>query len=635
MLECTEKIHTPVRIEYNIPTGTQEFNMIEESRELFDIMSTEEPYMRILNGRKDQVLWEKDMNLPEETQFVELFSMREQTFRRGHKKISIYCTVESTQTINRLKFKDPLQTYLSSKNVWIKPDLYATKAVSSPGFLTLLHPRITNKKELMEDMKRILSQTKVSQEEDQVIHQWQQAHSYIPTEGATLVPPFHLETSLRKWGEIKVEVISVYCKQEDAQYLKSLLVEASSQNLILKGLFIPTGLHLIEGKEVLTNLLREHSEYLQSVTSVQIDGISTDDMYREESDEGNIEQLLMDGPGVSAIERTFQTDYRGQWLVVVKQTELQDLGKYISENLHRIYKHKKGKKSKMVEDQSTGNQKGYRLFLIDNSLSRVGSYAEALKKRFPLTQRTDTKTQAKDQLGEQWTFNETQGKGYEPKFRGAKVDNTNSWTKTPQTKRVLQSEHQSRQSHRENDSDNASQHEHNSETTESFLNNSKNIAQNSTVRSNLGALTASQVETMFQQKIEELNQINKKSMETIQQSIEDTLDDMLERKLRKATNMMANSVTYKIITSFQKMFNKENKKTATTTDTEVVTQDITSNDTEVVIQQTQKTDQHTNCNTDTTNIQMMNAILQIEEQTNTPTDSTHDASLLESSTSPT
>ncbi len=84
---------------------------------------------------------------------------------------------------------------------------------------------------------------------------------------------------MRKWGEIQVEVLSIQCCIDDAQYLKCLLVEASSQGLFSQGLFVPTGLHLIEGKEVVMSLLREQQDFIKQVTSVQVEGISSKDMY--------------------------------------------------------------------------------------------------------------------------------------------------------------------------------------------------------------------------------------------------------------------------------------------------------------------------------------------------------------------
>ena len=278
MVENKEKLSTPVRIEFNIPHALEEFNIVEACLALFEQLRVGDQYIRILTGNKTTIIWEHNMQLPESDQFIDLFSMQEQVFRKGHKKISLYCTIESARPINQLKFREPLKSYLVQNDIWIKPDLYATKVVSSPGFMTLAHPRITNKTEYTIELEESLSQTKL-EENEEVVQEWKKHNPRKQTENGSFVPKFHLETSLRKWGVIHVEVISIHCSQEDAQYLKMLFAEASSQGLILKGLFIPTGLHLIEGKEVVKQLLEEQQNYIQRVTSVQIEGISVRDMY--------------------------------------------------------------------------------------------------------------------------------------------------------------------------------------------------------------------------------------------------------------------------------------------------------------------------------------------------------------------
>ena len=89
-------------------------------------------------------------------------------------------------------------------------------------------------------------------------------------EDGLIIPKFHLENSTRKWGVIKSEVLSINCTKEDAKYLKYLFAEASSQNLFNKWLFVPSGIHLMEGKEVMHGLLTEHNEFVDTLTSFMV-----------------------------------------------------------------------------------------------------------------------------------------------------------------------------------------------------------------------------------------------------------------------------------------------------------------------------------------------------------------------------
>ncbi len=212
--------------------------------------------LQVYEHTSTKLLWEKGADMIEDKQFVELFNMREQTFRNQNKKVTIYCTIVSSYNINRIKYTDPLKSFIMSNNVWIKPDFYSTNIVSSPGFFTLVHPKVTNKLEYAKELNSALNDTQKS-EDDPVVQEWMQnTGSEVVTELRT--PKFHLETTVKKWGNVRVEVLSVYCSKEAAMYMKYLLAEASSQGLFKKGIYVPAGLHLMEGKEVLSSLLREH-----------------------------------------------------------------------------------------------------------------------------------------------------------------------------------------------------------------------------------------------------------------------------------------------------------------------------------------------------------------------------------------
>ena len=55
------------------------------------------------------------------------------------------------------------------------------------------------------------------------------------------------------------------------------MTEAGAQQELPKGIFVPTVIHLMEGKEVMTQLLQEQQEFLENVTNLHLQGIH----YRE------------------------------------------------------------------------------------------------------------------------------------------------------------------------------------------------------------------------------------------------------------------------------------------------------------------------------------------------------------------
>lgn len=397
LTEEKAKINTPVKIEFNINANEPDFNVLEECTGLLEAMGTADPSIRITGSVSKILLWEVDGQMPDWDKFCAEFQMREQKYRKGNSKVTIFCVVESSMNINRIKFIDPVQSVLLAKNIWIKPDYYSTKVVSSPGFFTLLHPRLTHKQSLVKHIQNALRTTTVDTKEAIVV-EWHDIHPDAITETSTPTPPFHVETSLKKWGTIQTEVLSVHCSAEDAKYMKYLLTAASTQNKLATGLFVPTGLHLLEGKEVLTNLMREQYEFVQQTVSFQIEGVSRADMDTSKDGGQTTREILSQGPGVRGIESTYQTDHRGQWVLVVATNEVQSLQGYLKKNTQTIYSNRQSKQMRLIRHSIDNHTNGYRVVLLDSFLGSVGTYAEALTRRFhPTSTHSDvssTRTEA-------------------------------------------------------------------------------------------------------------------------------------------------------------------------------------------------------------------------------------------------
>ena len=122
MTDKIERITTPIRIEYNLAPNVSEFNVVQECNELFHIMSYADPTIRVSSSITRDTLWDTDTKVPKDEQFKQLFQLREQRFRKGNGKVTIYCVIESVTTINRMKFTDPLKQHILEWNIWIKPD---------------------------------------------------------------------------------------------------------------------------------------------------------------------------------------------------------------------------------------------------------------------------------------------------------------------------------------------------------------------------------------------------------------------------------------------------------------------------------------------------------------------------------
>ena len=82
------------------------------------------------------------------------------------------------------------------------------------------------------------------------------------------------------------------------------------------------------------------------------------------------------------MEPTYQTEFRGQWILVIKTQKANQVKEYISKNLAKIYHQKKVQHSSIITQQREQTSRSYKLALVENITSKVGTYAEVLTRRF-------------------------------------------------------------------------------------------------------------------------------------------------------------------------------------------------------------------------------------------------------------
>ena len=167
----------------------------------------------------------------------------------------------------------------------------------------------------------------------------------------------------------------ITCQEEYSAYMKYLFSLASSQKRKRKGLFDPTEIHLMENQQVLTNLLIEQKDFLNKVTSHQLEGISQESMdNKTEEDKSSIRDLLMNCEEIVAVEKTYHTEKKGQWLLVIKQNQNQTVTQYINKNIEKLYKKRNKKTSRLITYTLDIEKMAYRLKIIPTYTGKVGTY---------------------------------------------------------------------------------------------------------------------------------------------------------------------------------------------------------------------------------------------------------------------
>ena len=377
MVEDTTMIKTPVRVEFNLDKFITEFNVREMTIILLNKMKIADPKLRIASTEDNELEWEKLEDIPEDVDFNQHFTVKELSFRRS-RKVLVHLNLTSQLHINRIKYNTEVKDFIFKENIWIKTDRYNTMIESSPGFLTMIHPKLVNREsyayEIMESILQVKEKEqsqKISQEENSLLHKGPKEK--IDTDQT--IPNFHLETSVKKWGDIKTEVIRINCAKEDSENLKVLLSQASEQGAIQRGTFVPAGLHLMEGKEVVKRILSAHERLLDNTTSIPLWGVNPEELIPSKgTDKTSLREMIKTIEGVKSIEKTYS---RGsdKWLLVVDRNKEAEIKKKLTENMDKIYSSQTGQKRIVTfGKQVTSGGK--------TKQNTVGTYAEILMRKF-------------------------------------------------------------------------------------------------------------------------------------------------------------------------------------------------------------------------------------------------------------
>ena len=159
------------------------------------------------------------------------------------------------------------------------------------------------------------------------------------------------------------------------------MAEASEKKLLTKGIFIPTGLHLMEGKEVVTNILLAHEDNTKRLIGLPLNGMTQEEMKkRVPKTNKTVEETIREVEGVISVEKMGGYQYSNKWLLVLKREKEKDVQKQLSENIEIMYKSQSGQ-ARMI---TAGT---YYAVKQNTKRTEVGTYAEILMKQYLPTEK--------------------------------------------------------------------------------------------------------------------------------------------------------------------------------------------------------------------------------------------------------
>jgi len=372
-------LDTPVKIEFNIARSVCEFNVRERTLLLLNQMKLVDPALKV-KSKKNDTIWTDLNELPEDDLFNDHFKLKDLLFRKVRKLI-VHLQLRTTLHINQLKYNENVKEILFQENIWLRPDRFDTRVESSPGVITMLSPKLVNRDGYTEELITALAAANLFIQKQAEEHQDNEIAGERPDTPIQVkeVPKFYLETSIKKWKDLKAEVIRVNCAKEDSEFLKSLLSAAYEQHHITSGVFLPEGLHLIETSELVYNILETHNEYIKNVTSIPLRGISSKDFSTViPAKQKSIREMLLEIDGVQSIEKTRDRFGPGKWLVITTKAKATAVIQQIEKQIGILYKYQYGQ-TKLI---TAGSRRIVHPTMKNSSIS---TYAEILQNKYKPT----------------------------------------------------------------------------------------------------------------------------------------------------------------------------------------------------------------------------------------------------------
>ena len=356
MVETNTTMETTAKIEFNLNANTTQFSVRQATVQLFSKMKKLDPTVTIFSVQ-DQSKWEDPTQIPSDAAFGTHFNVREEHYPRGPRKVVVHFKLQSKTRMGDIKFDPTFFNYLKQNHIYLKVDKFEMRKMASPGFLIDIHPNLTNLNDLHEGLARSMESTKVK--DSTTIDEWRAKNpDRLKMKNSTneidniidgcrnTIPTFHIHSGKRAFGaetsRVETLCLIIQCAEVDAQYIKALLSSVYANGEYDKGMFVPSGMHLIEGPAVLCNLLRRHNKYLASVTAVPIFGLKASAMdtivILDSAEQLDMSHFLKQYiTFVETIERTNKTESEGKWFFLCKKPKVDEVHNFIDTTLKELY----------------------------------------------------------------------------------------------------------------------------------------------------------------------------------------------------------------------------------------------------------------------------------------------------------
>eukprot|EP00957_Ditylum_brightwellii_P155187 11813621-Ditylum_brightwellii.AAC.1 len=143
-----------------------------------------------------------------------------------------------TKKWSKIKYLEVVMNHIKKYIIWMHIDNFDTKKVGSQGFITELHPKLTNLDALKFEIERKM--INIDCNDERVVEKWKEKNKVRDTK-ENKISKFALLQHMKGWGEapkrIKSWVVIIQSTTEVTAYLKTLLAAVYDKKMMSKGNF--------------------------------------------------------------------------------------------------------------------------------------------------------------------------------------------------------------------------------------------------------------------------------------------------------------------------------------------------------------------------------------------------------------
>jgi len=395
--ETVERTHSfTIRVYFPPPQVNTKFNPISSMHSFFKEVIKYKPTLVIVNQKNMEQIDIAKTPLPtNEEDFKKYFVVTNDARAGKHKQhLIVGCNILSERTFRDIKFdktKPQLLEWMKKEKIFVESDNLGVHKTTTIGYLTQLHPDLTNRtilKELLRSaLDDVIIDANLAVELDpslKTLHQQAKANgdSFNPELPIFEVYKTRISYSHEK-QKVSTDIIAIKCAHDKARLLKEFYSQLASPENYEKqiGVFVPTGTAHTIGSEKYAKLLSDNNAFLQSVVTILVGDFShetldipfsTDTMM--DINQTTLMDIIMEQTWCLNIEKT---SIHNKVLLTMTKAHLETARKWVNTTLPSLYQQNIADKLDVTTIKKTIPRR------LDKPTLTVASmaYADKLKQR--------------------------------------------------------------------------------------------------------------------------------------------------------------------------------------------------------------------------------------------------------------